>query len=428
MHLSTVLLATSIMPRPKAGSKWFNRPSNVCRICGQAAGTTVDEVEDPLAACLGSGKTELQLFSVEDRRQVFRLVFAAKPTATFDDLDAQLRLIWMECCGHLSEFTVLKEPQPTIIPLAPMRGIILEETPAIFTISTCFAGTQECFDDWRDSTRERLSQHLGQKRLIASYAYDFGSTTAVYVIAGPKVSVPPGVAGRLFAGGSRLALVARNERPQVPCCRCGKPALYILNSGDNFEEKESGDFWCSRACARRSPHDAYLISRFWNSPRSGVCGYDGPQEPEPGEDLWEHDSSRVSVELEELLEEQQLQRKKRRAQQPRRAAAAGGPAQPAAATKRSASRKAAAASHKAAGKATKQARPASRGKAAAASSKGKAAAGSKAASQEAADGHQGQGVSRHEAASGSSSSTRTPQACQIIWLPTCSHEWALFLH
>lgn len=33
--------------------------------------------------------------------------------------------------------------------------------------------------------------------------------------AGPKISVPKAAADRLFAGGRRLALVARNERPQV---------------------------------------------------------------------------------------------------------------------------------------------------------------------------------------------------------------------
>lgn len=33
--------------------------------------------------------------------------------------------------------------------------------------------------------------------------------------AGPKITVPAAAAARLFAGGKRLALVARNERPQV---------------------------------------------------------------------------------------------------------------------------------------------------------------------------------------------------------------------
>lgn len=46
------------------------------------------------------------------------------------------------------------------------------------------------------------------------------------------------------------------------------------------------DFWCSRACARRG--DAEYVDCFFNSPRSGVCGYRGPLEPGEGEeeDLW----------------------------------------------------------------------------------------------------------------------------------------------
>ncbi|KAL4424224.1 hypothetical protein ABPG75_001525 [Micractinium tetrahymenae] len=382
------------MRKPKAGSKWFSRPSTVCRLCGHAAGDSVQEVEEHTAACLGSGgNTELQLFSVEDERQVFRLVFAAKPTATFEDLDQALRRHWMECCGHLRS--------------------------------------------GEDSGRERLSQRLGQERLVASYAYDFGSTTVVLVIAGPKVSVRPAAASRLFAGGARLALVARNERPQVPCCECGKPALYILNEGSNFEDKEYGHFWCSRACAHRSHYDSYLISHFWNSPQSGVCGYDGPEQPEEGEDLWGDDSSsseeedeesgsssedeaeeeeeeessedeeeeEESSEDEEEEEEQQQQQPQRRGGGAGRGAAAGGTAKKAAAAAKPAvGKKAAAAAKPAAGKKAAAAKPAASKKATAAKTKagGKAAPkpAAKQAASPAAKGRAAAGRGKGRAASG----------------------------
>lgn len=49
------------------------------------------------------------------RSQVFRLHFLARPTATFADLDAELRRLWLECCGHSTQFALLRDPQPNIM-------------------------------------------------------------------------------------------------------------------------------------------------------------------------------------------------------------------------------------------------------------------------------------------------------------------------
>lgn len=152
-------------------------------------------------------------------------------------------------------------------------------------------------------------------------------------------------------------------------------------------------FWCSRGCARGSPYEPYLISRLWNSPRSGVCGYDGPLQPEPGEDLDseeddEENSSGTSGDEDDLSEggsteeegeeeqgeedEQQQQQAQRGAGRPRQVPAAG-------TTKPADGRKAAAAKPKAAGgagakaSAKRAAGPSAKGKAAAVGSKCKAA-------------------------------------------------------
>lgn len=44
--------------------------------------------------------------------------------------------------------------------------------------------------------------------------------------AGPKMSVPAAAAARLFAGGRRLVLVARNEHPQVREAKIAQPAAW----------------------------------------------------------------------------------------------------------------------------------------------------------------------------------------------------------
>ncbi len=68
---------------------------------------------------------------------------------------------------------------------------------------------------------------------------------------------------------------------------CSCPAWRLLTSfcSHSLLGPHTGyaDFWCSRACARRSD-DAECVDRLFNSPRSGVCGYRGPLDGEEGEE------------------------------------------------------------------------------------------------------------------------------------------------
>lgn len=154
--------------------------------------------------------------------------------ATLKELDRYLRAIWLECCGHLSEFTL-------------GRG-------------------------WgqRKVAMSRRADQVFAPGVELTHIYDFGTTsetliTCVGVREGKPTTRHP------------IALMARNLQPEATCMECDKPAAWLCMECV-YEEDKSG-FLCDEH-AEDHPHEDYgepfpLV----NSPRVGMCGYTGPAEP-----------------------------------------------------------------------------------------------------------------------------------------------------
>jgi hypothetical protein len=156
-------------------------------------------------------------------------------TAALEDLDHYLRSIWLECCGHMSAFEIGKRA---------FRGteISMENTAA------------KVFDDI--------------KALI--HIYDFGTTSETLIEVADERNGAPLTRYPIF-------LMARNEAPVYPCIECGKPAKYICL--ECTEEKGEPGFLCAKH-AKNHPHDEYGDPLgVYNSPRTGMCAYDGPDIP-----------------------------------------------------------------------------------------------------------------------------------------------------
>ena len=100
---------------------------------------------------------------------------------------------------------------------------------------------------------------VGQK---FSYTYDFGSSTNINL---RIVSEREWLANPEDA----IVLLARNVAPEFKCNVCGEPATFI--SGGAWG---NGDTFCKKH-AKKHEYDG-LILPIVNSPRVGVCGYDGP--------------------------------------------------------------------------------------------------------------------------------------------------------
>lgn len=154
-------------------------------------------------------------------------------SATLEDLDYYLRAIWLECCGHLSRFSV--------------GGWGNEEIPM--------------------STKVERILEVGVK---LTHIYDFGTSSETLI---------KGVAKREGKATTPhpVALMARNDRPEVDCIECKRPASWLCIEC-LYEYDKSGTL-CDEH-VETHPHDNYgepipLV----NSPRVGMCGYDGPAKP-----------------------------------------------------------------------------------------------------------------------------------------------------
>jgi len=163
----------------------------------------------------------------------FWLHLEMKGSATLEHLDHYLRAIWLECCGHLSRFSI--------------GGWGGDEI----------------------SMRRRVEQ-VFSPGLELTHIYDFGTSSETSIKA---VDLRK---GKLLTP-HQIFLMARNEKPVVECVECGKPASWLCMECV-YELDEPGTF-CDEHIEEH-PHDDYggpipLV----NSPRVGLCGYDGPADP-----------------------------------------------------------------------------------------------------------------------------------------------------
>jgi len=153
--------------------------------------------------------------------------------ATLKDVDYYLREIWLECCGHLSQFSV--------------GGWGGDEIPMSRKIDQVF-----------------------EPGVTLTHIYDFGSSSETLVKA---INVREGRPLTKYP----IYLMARNKMPEATCAECGEPAGWLCI--ECLVEEDEWTTLCDKH-AEEHPHKDYgepmpLV----NSPRLGMCGYDGPAEP-----------------------------------------------------------------------------------------------------------------------------------------------------
>jgi len=154
--------------------------------------------------------------------------------AKLEALDRFLREIWLECCGHMSAFTI----QDRMYSVAPMAE----------------------FND--KSMNVKLGQVLSPGMRFY-HDYDFGTTTylALKVVSQQESQIK---------GGS-IQVLARNELPPIPCMSCGEMATQVCT-----ECRWSGKGgWLCDECAADHECDEDMLLPVLNSPRVGMCGYTG---------------------------------------------------------------------------------------------------------------------------------------------------------
>ena len=215
-----------------------------CEYCGRVM--TAAGMGRHLAACAerataikaadaarGKPKPMLHLHVRSADTPLYWLHLEMDGTAPLKALDGYLRAIWLECCGHMSEFS-----------LGGRGGRVTAPTLRIADVLT----------DDRELT----------------HIYDFGTESVSLIRAVDR-------RGGKRTGRHPIALMARNAKPEEPCRECGGPAAWLCTECI-IEHDEPGTL--CEAHAASHPHDGYgepvpLV----NSPRVGLCGYTGPADP-----------------------------------------------------------------------------------------------------------------------------------------------------
>lgn len=156
-----------------------------------------------------------------------------QPRAKLRDLDWFLRRTWLECCGHMSLFSI--------------------------------EGRQYLSGEKIDPEDRTMAVSLGdvlRPGLAFRHTYDFGTSTDL----GLRV-----VAARDSAPGKeKVRLLARNRPLRFDCKGCGQPAIHVCTQC----LWEGPGRLCTR-CAREHECGEEMLLPIVNSPRMGMCGYTG---------------------------------------------------------------------------------------------------------------------------------------------------------
>ncbi len=218
-------------------------PKGQCNLCG---GTfTKSAMSKHLKACKQADFTTSTPEQASRNEQVFHLVVEGRylpdywmhlevpADAKLEELDSFLRDIWLECCGHMSMFTI-KDKRYSVAPMVE-------------------------FDE--KSMKAKLDTVLSPG-IKFFHEYDFGSTTylTLKVVSLEQKQIK----------SKDIVILARNEPTSYPCESCDKVATLVCP-----QCIYSGEGCLCDECAAEHECGEDMLLPIVNSPRVGVCGYTG---------------------------------------------------------------------------------------------------------------------------------------------------------
>ena len=173
---------------------------------------------------------EGKVFLIKANCAPFWVFFEVNADSALEDIDSFLRNLWLECCGHLSKFTIggdnyASSPDP----------------------------------DYEDKSMDIRIDKVLSVGLSFMHEYDFGTTTTLALK----------VIGLRNGKVEDIDVIARNNIPDFKC-KCGKPAQEICTQCI-YEGK---GLLCEE-CAQKHECGEEMLLPMVNSPRAGMCGYTG---------------------------------------------------------------------------------------------------------------------------------------------------------
>jgi len=216
-----------------------------CSICGQEV--AVKQMLRHVKACrmahpLKEGKKQQKIFTLRVTSLEYPgyfLYLEIEGGQRLFLLDMFLRDIWLECCGHISQFTIGGD-----LYCSYTDEVMEKELGKMSAMSA-------------------KMQDILEEGLVFQYEYDMGSTTdlklEVVDVRETKEKLPKG-----------FLLVARNTAPEIPCKECKAPATQVL-----MDYSENHGAYCEDCAESNLEDESDMMLPVVNSPRMGVCGYTG---------------------------------------------------------------------------------------------------------------------------------------------------------
>jgi len=265
-----------------------NSPLGLCSLCGRvySKASMVRHLRKHLQA--RQGDTPLVWLRVTDATpwavlpsQAFWLDLEVPLDLPLVDLDDFLRAVWVECCGHLSHFVATYQGATIYFEVHPEEPIPTKEdlekefrldrdsitdpsAPLWVRFAQAFPGPGGAEMPANLFTVGDLAQVVD--RFV--YEYDFGTTSRL------NLQVQARYTGPRPEGKPAIRVLSRNFKPRIPCDVCDKPAEFLAVDDEGYYQ----------ALCKQHADEAYdkgeaeYLYPLVNSPRTGLCGYEGPYE------------------------------------------------------------------------------------------------------------------------------------------------------
>ena len=158
-------------------------------------------------------------------------------------IDKFLRDTWLECCGHLSMFTIKGQRYESQLDPIP-----------------------DPFFNENSKTMVQSTSSIFQPGINIDYVYDYGSSTELLL------KVISDIPGKIV--GKKVKLVARNNELVFKCTKCKKEIATKICTVCILKKDRSRASFCNNCVDLHSCGEEMALP-IVNSPRSGECGYTG---------------------------------------------------------------------------------------------------------------------------------------------------------
>jgi len=171
------------------------------------------------------------------------------------EFDFFLRQIWLECCGHKSDFRRREKYSDKKVLKETINQLRFEGK-----WEEAFELNME-YDDKIEIDMEDNANNVFEIGEVLDYDYDYGSTTTLIITVIDEYSVK---------ADSKIVLLSRNEPFAIMCKDCGEmPATKVSTYSWDFL------VYCDKCAKKQARNSEYYFLPVVNSPRIGVCGYNG---------------------------------------------------------------------------------------------------------------------------------------------------------